>query len=352
MANTHSETTRATQDRIYRCLKRFEDGLKSSEISEQLNIERRTVDNHLHTMRARGDVQKDGTVWYVEKNRHELLRKLDLHPEEAFVLYLASRLLVKQHDKRNPIAEDMLLKLADMLYSDAGISAYIVKAAEELKQRQQTQDEHIFRTVVRAYLYRQPLKISYEKADGTEFTTEIEPYLLEPSAINYAIYIIAKDHTQNAIRTYRLQRIRSAEPVRGEDFIIPPDFDGLELLRSAWSIYYGEETLQVTLRFHPSVSRRVQETYWHPSQQDIEMDPEGYAILRFEVADTTDLKPWIRSWGHNCEVLEPETLRAEMIGEARQLAERYGWKVHRFAPEDEEDKLNLDVTLNDYFGNE
>lgn len=46
--------------------------------------------------------------------------------------------------------------------------------------------------------------------------------------------------------------------------------------------------------------------------------------MAVEVADVTDLRPWIRTWGAACEVLEPQVLREELIGEARQLARIYG----------------------------
>ena len=63
----------------------------------------------------------------------------------------------------------------------------------------------------------------------------------------------------------------------------------------------------------------------------------------------TDLLPWVRSWGADVEVLEPKELREQMMGEARRLAEIYGWQAHRqsvaSAPDDD-----LAQTLNDFFG--
>lgn len=108
---------------------------------------------------------------------------------------------------------------------------------------------------------------------------------------------------------------------------------------------------RVVLRFHPDVARRVQETQWHPSQELIwDEDLSGYLRLALQVADITDLKPWIRAWGANCEVLEPAELRDEMIGEARRLAEVYGWQMHRGTSSSEDDPLGLNTTFSDYFG--
>ena len=80
-------------------------------------------------------------------------------------------------------------------------------------------------------------------------------------------------------------------------------------MRHAYSIYYGDDVIPVTLRFHPQVTRRVLETHWRTAREP-EWDAElpGYLRVTFEVADTTDLKPWIRTLGANCEVLEPREL--------------------------------------------
>jgi CRISPR-associated endonuclease Cas3-HD len=86
----------------------------------------------------------------------------------------------------------------------------------------------------------------------------------------------------------------------------------------------GEETLQVVLRFSPSVRRRVLETTWHPSQVTSE-DPEKPGWLRWEVqvADTLDLVPWVRGWGADCEVLEPEELRHVISKGVLKMAQLY-----------------------------
>ena len=41
------------------------------------------------------------------------------------------------------------------------------------------------------------------------------------------------------------------------------------------------------------------------------------------------MKPWIRGWGADVEVLAPKHLREELSQEARRVARIYGWSVHR-----------------------
>ena len=145
------------------------------------------------------------------------------------------------------------------------------------------------------------------------------------------------------MRAYKLERIESARITR-EGYALPPDFPGLDILRNAWSIVLGEETVRVALRFSPDVRKRVLETRWHPSQQTSD-DPEKPGWLRWQVdvADTLDLLPWIRGWGADCEVLEPKELRETLMGEAKAMAERYGWFVHSKSS-------GKASTLDDFFG--
>ena len=110
-----------------------------------------------------------------------------------------------------------------------------------------------------------------------------------------------------------------------QEYSVPADFPGLEILRNAWSIIMDDETVHVALRFSPRVRERVLETRWHPSQTCVD-DPERPGFLRWtaDVADTTDMLPWIRGWGAECEVLQPERLRQSLALEAQRIWAVYG----------------------------
>ena len=336
MPRIPEETKRDRLQRVEALLRRS-DGLTEREVAEMLNFERRTVHNYLQQLELEGRVEKDGRYWYALSPRPMAIRPIELRAEEAMVLYLAARLFVKHSDQRNEVAEGVLLKLAEVLQHDVGVGDDLYEAAQELMQRPTAPGyEDVFRTMMRAYIHRRQVELVYHPYRGEPFRTVFSPYLLEPSAIGFATYAIGHSSVVDALRTYKIERIERAKLPHGTQYDIPPDFPGLELLRNAWSIYYGEETVQVVLRFHPSVAKRVRETHWHPSQQlDEDKEHEGFLLARFEVADTTDLIPWIRTWGAHCEVLAPQELRDTLTGEARQLAQLYGW--HTTSGEYEED---------------
>jgi CRISPR-associated endonuclease/helicase Cas3 len=55
----------------------------------------------------------------------------------------------------------------------------------------------------------------------------------------------------------------------------------------------------------------------------IEPTEDGGCLWSAEVAEWREMLPWVRGWGADCEVLEPEKLRAEIIQHVRDLANQY-----------------------------
>jgi predicted DNA-binding transcriptional regulator YafY len=347
MTRISEQTRQQRKDRILALLRQYPDGLSEREIAERLNFERRTTNNYLRELEIEARIEKDGQAWCISPFQKPVLRSFDLTPEEAMVLYLASRLYVKQSDQRNETAETVLLRLATVLSSDMGLEDDIVRAAQELAQHPVRPGyEDVFRTMMRAYIYRCRVDLTYHPYRGQPFTTTFAPYLLEPSAIGFSTYAIGYSSVVDDLRTYKVERIEHAALRLRDTYTVPASFPGLELLQNAWSIYYGEDLVTVTLRFAPDVVKRVQETQWHPSQV-LAWDEEqpDHLLVTFEVADTTDLLPWIRTWGANCKVLAPDDLRDQMMGEARRLAHLYGWNTSTSL-------ANKHARFNDIFGSQ
>jgi len=325
MPKIDEATKQQRLDRIHLLLARNARGITEAEIADEMGLERRTANNYLRELEFQGKAIKDGLYWYPLVLKESRLRPFDLSPEEAVTLYLGARLLSKQQDKRNEPAETALLKLASVLKADAGVGGEIEQAARELAQRPAREGyQPIFRDVVRGYIYHRKIEIAYRPLNARKsFPTTFSTYLLEPSLIGFSTYLIGHSSIVNALRAYKLERIESVR-LTSEPYAIPPDFPGLDILRNAWSIVMGEETIRVVLRFSPQVKRRVLETRWHLSQETMD-DPDKPGWLRWQVdvADTLDLLPWVRGWGADCEVMEPKELREALVREVRRLAEVY-----------------------------
>ena len=50
---------------------------------------------------------------------------------------------------------------------------------------------------------------------------------------------------------------------------------------------------------------------------------DGGLLFTVRVSDPREMRPWIRSWGADVEVLEPRDLRDEMAEQAQRMAARY-----------------------------
>jgi proteasome accessory factor B len=66
----------------------------------------------------------------------------------------------------------------------------------------------------------------------------------------------------------------------------------------------------------------IKESVWH-SSQTIQDTEEGGCILSVTVRDLTEIKLWIRTWGPEVRVLEPERLRVEVARDSRSVCALY-----------------------------
>jgi CRISPR-associated endonuclease/helicase Cas3 len=67
---------------------------------------------------------------------------------------------------------------------------------------------------------------------------------------------------------------------------------------------------------------RVKETLWHPTQ--VIKDTAQGCEMTIQIGDALEIENWIRGWGPDCEVIEPQSLRAKIIEDIRRSARMYG----------------------------
>jgi predicted DNA-binding transcriptional regulator YafY len=250
----------------------------------------------------------------------ERLRPMDLNLQEARALLLATRLFLRYSDEGDPYAASALRQLAEVMPDT--VKEQVRAAAESLGRRPLNADFSRHLSIITdAWARQRSVRMSYRSARRSR-TREviIDPYFLEPSAAGYATYLIGFSHTHRSVRTFKIERIVSAEMLP-RHFDVPPELSLDGLLASAWGIIWGEGHI-VKLRFSPDVAWRARESRWHPTQTIDELD-DGGCILTLTVASLMEVGRWVRSWGDGVEVLEPEELRDELRREAVRLARQY-----------------------------
>jgi len=314
----------ARLQKIVHLLYRNPRGLTTREIARHCRVTMRTAQRDLK------DLEEAGIpLWEGEEGRYGVTEGYYLPPihfnlEEAGALYLAARLLARYSDEHNPIVVHALAKLAAVLPET--IAAHVHHSIDAMAGRRENRVfTRVLETIVLGWATGRKVRI-WHQAAGSDNVHEylFSPYFLEPSSVGYATYAIGYSSWFEDMHTFKVERIQAAQ-LTEETFDIPESFDGVGLLQNAWGIMYGRpgEEVEVVLRFSPTVARRVEESVWHASQS-LEPTDGGGCVLRVRVAHPMEMKPFIRSWGPECEVLSPQWLRQEVADEMRRVVEVYG----------------------------
>ena len=310
--------------RVVTVLRGHPDGIRPAEIARRVGVATRTVYRDLRALEEEVGVavwSSDG-LWGVVSE--EFLPALKFTLDEAMAVVLSARLMVRYADKYDPDLAAAFEKLEDVL--PRPLAEHVERTLDILAQHPHDAafNEHVHR-LTRAWAERRVVTLDYEPAHyGPESTARravVRPYLIEPSLQTHALYLIGWDETRDALRTFKIERIRDvALTPRTFDL---PEGDRIETqLRQAWDIIADQPPTSVVLRFSPAVAARVGETTWHPSQQ-IERVPDGSLVWRATVAGTIEIRLWILSWGDDVEVLGPDDLREGVALTHRRAAERY-----------------------------
>ena len=299
------------------------EGLTQAEIARRLGVNRSTIHRNIPDLDA--PVYEDQGRLFIDRKAYLIDVRFTLH--EALSVHLAARLLAMVLDRQNPHAAAALRKLSISLKSRAPyISRHLSRSADQIDEEAQWQDPnylHILETLTYAWAEGHKVTIWYRK-DETDPVRQFTfaPYYIEPSAVGRSAYVIGLREPPNEMRTFKIERIHRAEPLP-EPYTIPADFDPGKLLTNAWGIWYTDEKpVEVILKFGRRVAQRVGETRWHRTEQVTEQE-DGSLLWRALIAEPQEMMPWIRGWGADVEVLEPQEIRQLMVQESKRIYSTY-----------------------------
>lgn len=297
------------------------EGLTALELATLLAVDRRTIYRDVEFLCAQGvPVWQENGRFGINRSRY--LASVRLSFQEAIALVLAGLLLSRTIDARNPHVMGALTKLASTLPQP--LNAHLKRAATRIEQQHSDSGQVlVLEAIAEGWGNGQKVRIGYRSPrSGTLRQRMIAPYALEPTPSG--IYVIGHDSWSDEIRTFKLDRLESAVLTK-DTFTIPEDFDLEARLATGWRIMAGDEVNEVRLRFSADVIAQATERQWHPSQT-IEPTADGGCLLIVHVAKPQEMKPWIRSWGAQVEVLAPGWLRADIAQEMRQAVDLYAPK--------------------------
>jgi len=348
MERSDSKAERLLQ--LEQLLLAYPEGLHKAEIARRLGVHRSTAGRYVEQLSLRVPIWQDGNLYGIDRDDYLTHVRLTIH--ESMALHLAARLMATRTDKHNPHAASALRKLGHALRRIAPlVSDHLLASADVMDDQSRRHDPvymEVLETLTRAWSQGRKVHLWHRHESGQVYEYDFDPYFIEPYAVGQTSHVIGWREPPGAVRTFKLERIQRIE-LTAQPYTIPEEFDPHERLADAWGIWYTEaEPVEVVLRFHPRVAHRVRETQWHRSEE-VEEQADGSLIWRARVAEPQEMLPWIRGWGADVEVVEPKDVRDRMAGEARRLAEVYGWQTSRGGDVQGD---TLGETFASYFGGE
>lgn len=180
--------------------------------------------------------------------------------------------------------------------------------------------EDVFKKVLTGCLKRRSLSFEYKSPLQDEKSRRtVDPYHL----FNYmgTWHLIAYCHLRKELRDFNLFRISDAE-LTESSFVLPGGFDIKDYFNSAFGLYKGDKTREVTLRFNPIKARWIKGQIWHKDQKE-KVLKDGSLELSFPVADYSEIMMEILKHGPYVEVIKPSSLRTLIKSEAKKIVSLY-----------------------------
>jgi predicted DNA-binding transcriptional regulator YafY len=293
--------------------------MRAVDIAETCGVDRRTIYRDLDMLSSLGVPiwQDDGRFGII---RDQYLATVRLNFNEAIALFIAARLLSRHADQQNPHNVSALTKLS-MAFPEP-LASHVAFTAEAVRHYPVDNNfVEILEVVSRAWAEHRKVKVWYSAhSSGETKVRDFAPYFIEPTPQG-GLYAIGRDGLSGEIRTLKFQRMQKVQ-LTDEPYTIPADFDANTYFSSAWGIMGGGGEIKVSLLFLADSAPLIQEHIWHASQK-IERLNDGCCRMILWVNDWREMRPWIRSWGSQVEVEEPEVLREDMALDAGRVAERY-----------------------------
>jgi len=164
------------------------------------------------------------------------------------------------------------------------------------------------------------LYIKYHSFNSDEVTErKFDPYIIE--IYDGCYHLIGYCHLRNEVRDFRVSRIIELQLLE-ESFERPRNFYQ-NYKKGRFGKLSGEEQVKLLLKFTGKAARYVRE-YESRKADFLVEERDGNLIFEKNTTMTPEIIKWVLSFGSDVLVLEPESLREQVIQEAKKMVERYG----------------------------
>jgi predicted DNA-binding transcriptional regulator YafY len=297
--------------------------LKANELAEELGVSERTVHRYM------GMLDDMGIPIYSERGpyggfslvRGYRLPPLVFTPEEATALYLGAELVqdiwgasyrdavVAARAKLDNVLPEALLEEVERTQSGLVVTGWF--------RRDYGPWAPILDDLRRSIARRHQVLIVYQS-----FRQEVTERIVDPYALALQWghwYVLGHCHLREGLRTFRVDRIQSMEPVP-VTFQVPPDFSPQQYLQRM-AEEHPTAYHRVVVRFDAEVSHIVRER--KDDWQELVEHGDGSVTLAFDASDLAWPCRWVLTYQDKATVVGPRELVAMVHQAAQAIAARY-----------------------------
>lgn len=314
------------QWRLLRALASSHLGRSVEELARETNVSTKTIRRDLNTFRQVGFPLQQATAPH-GKRLWKLLPgnqvpELRFPYDQALALYLGRRFFDPWMNTSLGQAAQAAFRTIRATLSDSA-RRYLERLGDAIHRTHRIPTgparPELVDDLLLSIAERRIVMISYRSLSSTEAVSyEVHPYALVMH--QHSLYLVANSRDHDEIRHFKLNRIEDVELT--ELKFNPPKFNVREHLADAFGVFQGDREVRVRVRFLAPVVRYVEESQWHASQR-LTRHRDGTLTAEFRLSATEEIKRWVMSFGEYAEVLEPASLRREMVRELEGLLERY-----------------------------
>ena len=291
------------------------------DLAQRCGVQIRTIQRYINELRQAG-IQIDFRDGGYEIISDFFLPSINLNLEEAMSLIVSAKAFANNEGQYcRDTLEMSIAKITANLPQSVHKLLGDMPDQVDISSKKISQDniEKNLASLHDAIRWRTQLRMEYNSFQADKRVR----HLFNPYGTAFrkrAWYVVGLSETYGQILTFRVNRIYSLYPTFRK-YEIPEDFSIREHFEKCWNVISGPET-QVVVKFSPRVAELIEEVKWHPTQQ-IEKSADGSLIFKVTVAGTLEISWWILSYGDDAEVLEPESLRKQILEIAQKIVEKY-----------------------------